>query len=338
MARVGILGAGAFGTALAIYARQCGHDTRVWAHDTGLPEKVAATGFNEEFLPGARIPADVRFTGDMVEALDGADLVLLMCPSAFVRRVAADAKSAIPSSALIVSAAKGIEADTLALMSGVLEETLPDHVDRLCYLSGPSFAKEIAAGLPADVALASRDIRVAREAQALLHTSRLRVYTSDDVVGVELGGALKNVIAVACGAADGLGFGDSARASLISRGLAEITRLGVALGANPLTFLGLAGVGDLILTCTGDLSRNRTLGKRLAKGEKADEIVASQKAVAEGYVTCKPVHQLAVKTGVDMPITEAVYKVCYEGVHLLMAAMALMNRESKDELAGIFTR
>lgn len=336
MTRTAILGAGAFGTALAIYTAERGHDVRVWAFEKDLPAAVAQSGANEAFLPGIKLPAAIRWTNDMAEALADADLVLLMCPSAFVRRVATSARDLIPSGALVVSAAKGIEHDSLALMSQVLAEVLPGRERRLCFMSGPSFAREIAQGLPADVAMASKDIETARRAQQLLHSPRFRVYASADVIGVELGGALKNVIAVGCGAADGLGFGDSARASLMTRGLAEITRLGVAMGANPLTFLGLAGVGDLILTCTGDLSRNRQLGKRLAKGEKPEEIVASQKAVAEGYVTAKPVYQLSRKLGVDMPITEAVYRVCYEGVHLLMAAMGLMNRESKDELAGIF--
>ncbi|MCC6158056.1 MAG: NAD(P)-dependent glycerol-3-phosphate dehydrogenase [Deltaproteobacteria bacterium] len=336
MTRTAILGAGAFGTALAAYTAALGHDVRVWAFEKDLPAAVAESGVNETFLPGVKLPASIRWTNDMADALTEAELVSLMCPSAFVRRVATQACELLPENALIVSAAKGIEHESLCLMSQVLTEVLPAHVHRLCFMSGPSFAREIAQGLPADVAMAAHDIAVARRVQQLLHSPRFRVYTSADVIGVELGGALKNVIAVGCGAADGLGFGDSARASLMTRGLAEITRLGVAMGANPLTFLGLAGVGDLILTCTGDLSRNRQLGKRLAKGEKPEEIVASQKAVAEGYVTAKPVYQLSRKLGVDMPITEAVYRVCYEGVHLLMAAMGLMNRESKDELAGIF--
>ncbi len=336
MTRTAILGAGAFGTALAAYTAERGHDVRVWAFEKDLPAAVAQSGVNEAFLPGIKLPAAIRWTNDMAEALAGAELVIFMCPSAFVRRVATAAREHVPEGALIVSAAKGIEHESLCLMSQVLTEVLPAHVDRLCYMSGPSFAREIAQGLPADVAMAAHDIAVARQVQQLLHSPRFRVYASADVVGVELGGALKNVIAVACGASDGMGFGDSARASIMTRGLAEITRLGVSMGANPLTFLGLAGVGDLILTCTGDLSRNRQLGKRIAKGEKPEEIVASQKAVAEGYVTAKPVYQLSQRLGVEMPITEAVYRVCYEGVHLLMAAMGLMNRESKDELAGIF--
>lgn len=338
MANVSVLGAGAFGTTLALYARRLGHRVRVWVYDAGLPGQIAKEGENRPYLPGVKIPKDIDFTGDMAAALVEAELVLIVCPSAHVRRTARAAAGHIPTGALIVSAAKGIEGDTLYLMSQVLEETLPAHRDRLSYLSGPSFAKEIAAGKPVDVAVAARDIAVAHQVQALLHSPGLRVYTSDDVIGVELGGALKNIIAVACGAADGLGFGASARAALMTRGLAEIARLGVALGARPITFLGLSGVGDLILTCTGDLSRNRALGKRLAAGEKPEDIVSSQKAVAEAYHTSRPAYKLAQREKVDMPIITAVYRVLYEGSELRDQADLLMSRESKDEFEGIFPR
>jgi glycerol-3-phosphate dehydrogenase (NAD(P)+) len=331
---VSIVGAGAFGTSLALYSSGLGHEVRVWAYDVGLPEAVEAGRENAAYLPGFEIPPAISFTNDMAEALRDAELVLFVVPSAYMRSTALAAAGLIPDGALITSTAKGIESETLALMIDVLSETLAPHRARFAFLSGPSFAKDIAAGLPADVVLASEDIRVARRAQAILHSPRFRVYTSDDVIGVELGGALKNVIAVACGAAHGLGLGASALASLMTRGLAEITRLGVAMGANPLTFLGLAGVGDLTLTCTGDLSRNRQLGKRLAGGERAGEIVASQKAVAEGYVSALPVRRLALREGVEMPISEAVYRVCFEDADLREEAARLMSREMKDERAG----
>jgi glycerol-3-phosphate dehydrogenase (NAD(P)+) len=221
-------------------------------------------------------------------------------------------------------------------MSDVLAETLPDHAESATYLSGPSFAKDIASRLPADVSLAAADIDTARQVHAILHAPLLRVYASDDVIGVQLGGALKNVIAVACGAAAGLGLGASALASLMTRGLAELARLGVVLGANPLTFLGLAGVGDLTLTCNGELSRNRQLGQQLASGKTAAEVVASQKAVAEGYRTAAAVHALAERAGVEMPISEAVYRVCHEGAAISEEATRLMTRGRKDELEGIF--
>jgi glycerol-3-phosphate dehydrogenase (NAD(P)+) len=238
----------------------------------------------------------------------------------------------------VASLAKGIERESLALMSDVLADTLPQHAPHASYLSGPTFAKDMAGQLPADITLAAAEIDLARQVQAILHSPRLRVYASDDVIGVQLGGALKNVIAVACGASDGLGFGLSAIAALMTRGLAELTRLGVALGANPLTFLGLAGVGDLMLTCTGDLSRNRQLGKELATGKSAREIVSSRKSIAEGYYTAAAVHQLQERTGVEMPISEAVYQVCHQDAPLQSEARRLMTREPKDELAGIFSK
>ena len=221
-------------------------------------------------------------------------------------------------------------------MSEVLATTLPEHAAHATYLSGPSFAKDIASRLPADVSLAAEDIETARKVQSILHSPLLRVYASDDVIGVQLGGALKNVIAIACGVAYGLGMGDSALASVMTRGLAELARLGVALGANPLTFLGLAGVGDLTLTCHGDLSRNRQLGVKLASGQTAAEIVASQKAIAEGYKTAAAVHALAERTGVEMPISDAIYLVCHKAASIQDEVARLMTREPKDELAGIF--
>jgi glycerol-3-phosphate dehydrogenase (NAD(P)+) len=338
MTNVAVLGAGAFGTALAIHSNSLGHRVRVWAFDDGLPEQVAEKGENTVYLPGFTVPSEIRFTNDFGEALEEADLVLLAVPSGYMRSVTKQAAAHIPSDALITSTAKGIEQDSLAMMSEVLQETLPEHAAHASYLSGPSFAKDLACRLPADVSLAADDIETARGVQAILHSPLLRVYASDDVVGVQLGGALKNVIAVACGAAFGLGMGASALAAVMTRGLAELARLGVALGANPLTFLGLAGVGDLTLTCHGDLSRNRQLGVKLASGMTAKEIVTSQKAVAEGYRTAAAVHALSEKTGVEMPISEAVYLVCHKGASIKDEATRLMTRERKDELAGIFQR
>lgn len=336
MTNVTVLGAGAFGTSLALYSSNLGHRTRVWAYDDGLPARVAAEGENAAYLPGFSVPDALLFTNDMATALHDADLVLLVVPSSFMRTVTGQAAPHLPPEALVTSTAKGIEQESLALMSDVLADTLPDHARSATYLSGPSFAKDIASQLPADVSLAAANIDTARRVQAILHSPLLRVYASDDVVGVQLGGALKNVIAVACGAAHGLGLGASSVAALMTRGLAELTRLGVALGANPLTFLGLAGVGDLSLTCNGELSRNRQLGQQLATGKTAREIVSSQKAVAEGYRTSAAVHRLAAREGVDMPISEAVYNVCHQDASLPEEATRLMSREAKDELAGIF--
>lgn len=336
MTNVAVLGAGAFGTALAIHSHSLGHRVRVWAFDDGLPEDVAEKGENAVYLPGFPVPSDMAFTNELGEALDDADLVLLAVPSGFMRSVTSQAAPHVPPEALITTTAKGIEQDSLAMMSEVLADTLPEHVSHATYLSGPSFAKDLASRLPADVSLAANDIETARRVQEILHSPLLRVYASDDVIGVQLGGALKNVIAVACGAAFGLGMGASALAAVMTRGLAELARLGVALGANPLTFLGLAGVGDLTLTCHGELSRNRQLGVQLASGKTAQEIVSSQKAVAEGYRTAAAVHALANQTGVEMPISEAVYLVCHEGASIRDEATRLMTRPRKDELAGIF--
>ncbi len=336
MTRVAVLGAGAFGTAFALYCSRLNHRVRVWAYDEGLPERVRSEGENSIYLPGFPVPEEIELTNDMAEALRDAELVLLVVPSAFMRSVTEQAAPHLPPDALITSTAKGIEQDTLALMSEVLHATIPHHAETASYVSGPSFAKDMASELPADVSLAAAHIDTARRVQAILHSPLLRVYASDDVIGVQLGGALKNVIAVACGAAHGLGLGASAVASLMTRGLAEIARLGVALGANPLTFLGLAGVGDLTLTCTGDLSRNRQLGQELATGKTAKEILASKKSIAEGYRTSAAVHRLAQRENVEMPISEAVYRVCHEGASLQNEARRLMSRERKDELAGIF--
>ena len=335
MPKVSVIGAGAFGSALAIYAKKIGYDVNVWCFEKDLPGIVRDKGENELYLPGCRMDSSITFTNDPQQALSNSDLVIVVCPSAHMRSTAKLVSPLIPKNALIVSAAKGIENGTLQLMSQVLEETLEEHKDRLTYISGPSFARDVAAGLPTDLACASENIETARKVQKMLHSPALRIYAQDDVIGTELGGALKNVIAVACGAADGLNLGASARASLMTRGLAEMTRLGTSMGAKPLTFLGLAGVGDLILTCTGDLSRNRTLGMRIAKGEKAKDVLSSQKSVAEGYVTVKPAVELAAKQGIDMPIASGVYKVCYEDADLKGEAMALMSRDVKDELAGL---
>jgi glycerol-3-phosphate dehydrogenase (NAD(P)+) len=335
MAKITVIGAGAFGTALAIYSRRIGHDVKVWCFEKDLPRAVKESSENEVFLPGFKIDPKIEFSTDPEYTVQGAELIIIVCPSAYVRSTSGLIKNIISKDALILSAAKGIEHGTLALMSQVLEESLPQHRERLTYISGPSFARDVAAGLPTDLACASADIINARRVQSIIHSPTLRIYTNDDIVGTELGGALKNVIAVASGVADGMNMGASARASLMTRGLAEMSRLGVAMGANPISFLGLAGVGDLILTCTGDLSRNRTLGKRLAAGEKASQIIATQKSVAEGYVTVKPAVELAAKHGVDMPISRGVYNVCYEDKDIKLEALSLMSRNSKDEFTGL---
>lgn len=336
MAKVGVIGAGAWGTAIAMHAARTGHSVRLWAREPEVLANVQSTRINEPFLPGFPLPESVSVTLDAREAVAGAALVVLVPPSRFLRDVSRSLAGAIEPGALVAVASKGIEESTLQLMSTVLGETLPEvGPERLAFLSGPTFAKEVAMGKPCDVVAASRDMVAAQAIQHLLHTPFFRVYASADPVGVEVGGALKNVIAIAAGATDALDLGLNARAAIITRGLAEITRFGVALGADPLTFLGLAGMGDLVLTCTGELSRNRQLGEEVAKGVDPAAYLAARRTVAEGYFTAHAAHELAKKLGLDAPIVEQVYFVLHEGRPLLEALRLLMTREFKDELRGI---
>ncbi len=339
MAEIGVVGAGAWGTALACHAGRQGHAVTLWALEPEVAEEVGRHHRNSAYLPDAQIPVAVRATTDAGEAAAGARVVILVPPSKHLRAVSAQLADFLAEDAVLVVASTGVEEGTLQLMSEVLAESLPElPPERVAFLSGPSFAKEVARGLPTDVVLASRGGRAAREVQPLLHSSAFRVYSSSDPIGVQVGGAVKNVVAVAAGACDGLGLGSNARAALITRGLAEITRLGVALGADPLTFLGLAGVGDLILTCTGDLSRNRTLGAKVAEGVDPQAYLASQRSVAEGFFTSAATWALAQKLGVDMPITENVFHVLHKGRPLAEAARMLVSRGFKEELAGIRSR
>jgi glycerol-3-phosphate dehydrogenase (NAD(P)+) len=336
MKKIAVIGAGAWGSALAIHSARLGHAVMIWALE---PEVVAE--LNEQhrsslYLPDLRFPESIRASHDPAEVLDGADLVIMVPPSKYLAQVSARIAGAIPEQAIVVVATKGIEETTCRLMSEVLAETLPAvGQERLCFLSGPSFAREVAKGLPTDVAVASVKAEAARVVQPILHSPMFRVYTSDDPVGVQVGGAVKNVVAVAAGACDGLELGTNARASLLTRGLAEITRLGLALGANPLTFLGLAGVGDLLLTCTGALSRNRTLGLKVAEGIDPQVYLTTVKSVAEGFWTSAATFDLARKLEVDMPITEQVFHVLHRRRPLLEALRLLLTRDFKDELVGI---
>lgn len=339
MTSVAVVGAGAWGTALAAHAARQGHRVALWALEREVVDDVNARHLNSVFLPDVPLPEALRASSDEAEVVRGADLVILVPPSQHVRSVSSRIAAHVSANAIVVIASKGIEERSLELLSTVLRETLPRvGPERLGFLSGPSFAKEVAKGLPTDVAVASQDMVAARRVQPLLHSPLFRVYASADPIGVQVGGAIKNVMAVATGACDGLGFGLNARAALITRGLAEMTRLGVALGADPLTFLGMAGVGDLVLTCTGDLSRNRTLGLQIAKGANAKEYLAGQRSVAEGYHTAAAAWALAQKRAVEMPITEQVYRVLHEGRPLQEAVRQLLSREYTEELRGIARR
>jgi len=334
--KTAVVGAGAWGTALASHAARLGHEVAIWAYEREVVDAINAAHENTPFLAGVKLPAAIRASSDFAEVLAGARIAILAPPSQHLRAISKAAAPHVTGGAKIVVASKGIEESSLELLSTVLGETMPAvAADRRVFLSGPSFAKEVASGLPTDVVVASTSMEASREVQGALHAPMFRVYASDDPIGVQIGGAIKNVIAIAAGACDGLGLGTNARAAIITRGLAEITRLGVALGANPLTFLGMSGVGDLVLTCTGDLSRNRTLGMAVAKGADPAEYVKSHRSVAEGYFTCAAANALAEKRGVDMPITEQVFHVLHRGRPLMQALQMLVNREYKEELHGI---
>ena len=336
MAKVGVVGGGAWGTAIAAHAVRLGHDAWLWAVEREVVEDVRTRHVNTLFLPDVPLPPSLQASEDVAQVVGDADLVVLVPPSRHLRAVSERVAAHVPPGALVAVASKGIEESSLDLLSTVLATTMPAvGAERLVFLSGPTFAHEVARQLPADIVAASAGATAARRLQPLLHAPNFRVYSSADPVGVQVGGAVKNVIAVATGACDGLGFGNNARAALITRGLAEMTRLGVALGANPLTFLGLAGVGDLVLTATGDLSRNRTLGKEVAAGTDPAAYLASKRSVAEGYFTAAAAWALAQKLGVDMPITEQVYRVLHERRPLPEAVAALVERAHKDELEGI---
>lgn len=334
--RVAVIGAGAWGTALAAHAARIGHEVTLWAREADVVRDVNEHHENKAFLAGVTLPSTIVASSDPSVVLRGAEIVIFVPPSAFLRSVAATMAPHVPKSARIAIATKGIESASLLLMNEVVREAIPSiDGDSICVLSGPSFAREVAAGLPTDVVVASKDEAAATDVQTALHTPMFRVYTSKDPVGVELGGALKNVLAIAAGACDGLGLGTNARAALVTRGLTEMARLGVALGGDPLTFMGLSGVGDLILTTTGALSRNRSLGLKVAEGVDPATYLSNQRAVAEGYLTAKAAWQLAQKHGVDAPITEQVYHVLHEGRPLLEAMKQLVTRVHKEELWGI---
>jgi glycerol-3-phosphate dehydrogenase (NAD(P)+) len=328
---VAVLGAGAFGTSLAKLLEGKGHQVTLWCRGEENARRIQ-DGRESPRLPGARLGEGVTCTHDLAAAVSGKPMVLVVTPSHGVRAALTAAAPFLDPGVIVVTASKGIEEGTLATMDQVCRETLPRPVaDRAAFLSGPTFAKELAAGLPAAIVVASHQAKSCTVVQDELASDRLRVYSTDDVIGVELGGALKNVVAIGAGIADGLGYGHNTRAALITRGLNEIARLGARMGAHPLTFLGLAGMGDLVLTCTGDLSRNRQVGLELGKGRTIQDILAGMTAVAEGVRTTKGAHELAQKLGVDMPITDAIYAVLYEGKTAKEAVAALMKREPRSE-------
>lgn len=326
--KIAVLGAGAWGTALAI-SLAARHEVRLWTRNPAQCAAMAEERVNRRYLPGFPFPDALRIEMKLEQALDQADLALAVVPTAGLRPVVrqmAELGAKMP----LVWACKGFEAGTAKLPHQVVEEELGGKT-QCGVLSGPSFAQEVAKGLPTALTLASHDEPFAHAMALELHSPRLRVYSSPDVVGVEVGAAVKNVMAIAAGVSDGLGYGYNARAALITRGLAEIGRLGVAMGGRPETFMGLTGAGDLILTCTGDLSRNRTVGLRLARGEKLEAILGDLGHIAEGVNSAAEVQRLAQNMDVEMPITRAVCQVLFEGLPPGKAVEALLNREPKAE-------
>jgi glycerol-3-phosphate dehydrogenase (NAD(P)+) len=330
--KIGVIGAGAWGTTLAMLLANKGHEVTLWVYERELADEMARTRENRTYLPGFTLPASLAVTASLETAVREKTAVLSVVPSHTVRTVTMQCAPFLQSGVILISASKGIEIDSLMPLSEVLKDVLPKQFhSRLCFLSGPSFAKEVAQKMPTAITLASYDPAVGIQAQKILSTPYFRVYTNPDVMGVELGGALKNVVAIAAGVLEGMGYGYNTLAALLTRGLAEMARLGTAMGASPLTFSGLAGMGDLVLTCTGSLSRNRTLGVRLGKGEKLDAIMKGMKTVAEGYRTAGAARKLAGKYHVEMPVVEEVYQILYENKDPKHALKDLMNRELKSE-------
>ncbi|MEV4630155.1 NAD(P)H-dependent glycerol-3-phosphate dehydrogenase [Micromonospora sp. NPDC049523] len=328
---VAVLGAGSWGTAFAKILADAGRDVTVWARRESVVEAIRTTGHNSEYLPGLRLPQRVTATTDAAAAIGGADLVVLAVPSQTLRGNLADWAAFIEPDATLVSLMKGIELGTTKRMSQVIVETAGVAEDRVVVVSGPNLAPEIAQEQPAATVVACTDMDRATLVQASITTPYFRPYTNDDVIGCELGGAVKNVIALAYGMANAMGLGDNTKATLITRGLAETARLGVALGADPLTFAGLAGLGDLVASCSSPLARNRTFGEHLGRGETLEQAQVATRQTAEGVKSCLAIRDLSRAHGVEMPITEQVELVCHEGANPRLAMAVLMSRKPRPE-------
>ena len=332
MKRSAVIGAGSWGTALGIVAARAGHRVQLWSHNPAVVESINREHVNSRYLTESRIPDDVRATSNIAEALDRAELVILAAPSHATRGLLETMAPGLRTEMIIVSATKGIEIDTGKRISQIVAEVVPlETRPRFVSLSGPSFAKEVAEGHPTAVVAASDDRAASRTVQADLSFDNFRIYTNDDVVGTELGGSVKNVMAIAAGMVAGLGYGSNSSAALITRGLAEMTRLGLREGAKLETMMGLAGLGDLVLTCTGSLSRNRFVGQELGKGRSLTDVATNMNEIAEGVKTTLAVKSLAGRLGVDMPITNEVHAVLYEGKLASDAISHLMTRPLREE-------
>ncbi|GAA1898253.1 NAD(P)H-dependent glycerol-3-phosphate dehydrogenase [Streptomyces sodiiphilus] len=331
MTRVAVYGNGSWGTAYAMVLADAGCEVTLWGRRSELAEAINTTGTNPDYLPGVRLPAGIRATTDPAEAARDAEFTVLSVPSQTLRENLTRWAPLLPGSTVLVSLMKGVELGTAKRMSEVIEEVAGAERERVAVLSGPNLAKEIASRRPAASVVACRDETVARRLQKICHTAYFRPYTNTDVVGCELGGAVKNVIALAVGIADGMRLGDNAKASLITRGLAETTRLGLAMGADAHTFAGLAGMGDLVATCSSPLSRNHTFGTNLGRGMTLEETIAVTDQTAEGVKSCVSVLDLARRHDVEMPLTETVVGIVHRGIHPLVALKELMSRSAKAE-------
>ena len=332
---VTILGAGSWGTALGIVLADNGHEVKIWGHDLEHVNEINREQANKRYLPDVKLPAAIKAYYDIEEALSGSDVIVFAVPTKAIREVALKVKGIVKDKVTIVHVSKGIEPDSLMRISEMIEEEISDITKDIIVLSGPSHAEEVSRRIPTTVTVASKHMEAAEQIQDLFMNQNFRVYTNQDLVGVEIGGALKNIIALAAGITDGLGYGDNAKAALMTRGLAEITRLGVKMGADPLTFLGLTGIGDLIVTCTSVHSRNWRAGHMLGQGKDLDEVLESMGMVVEGVRTTKAAYQLSEKYQVKMPITKALYDVLFNGKDIKKEVDDLMTRSKKHEMEDL---
>ncbi len=333
--KIAVIGAGSWGTALALVLAQKADSVVLWGHRKSHIEELISTGYNSKYLPGILLSKNIQLNDNLEDSVRHASVVCVVVPSHSLRDVFTEMLPYLKPGAIVVSAIKGIENSSLKTMTQIMEEIIQaSKIQKkitTAVLSGPSFAKEVALGIPTAVTIGCREIDCAQRLQKIFGTDKFRVYASTDVIGLEISAALKNIVALAAGICDGLGYGLNTRAALITRGLAEITRLGVFLGAEPGTFFGLSGLGDLVLTCTGDLSRNRTVGIQLGKGKKLDQILEEMQTVAEGVRTTKSVYDLTRPLNIEMPILEQVYKILYENKDCSLAVVDLLARELKVE-------
>lgn len=330
--KIAVIGAGSYGTCLAKHLGDQGYDVALWCRNPERAARVQETRENNDYLPGFTLPDSITVTSDLEQAVRGRGMVIGVTPSQAVREVLGQAAQYFEPNVLVVNTSKGLEEGSDDRVDQIYTDIFPEDIaNRAAFLSGPTFAKEVAAGMPSAMVVASRDHDSAVAVQEVFHNPLFRVYSSEDYIGVQVGGALKNIIAICAGLSDGLGFGQNARAALITRGMAEISRIGVAMGADPLTFLGLSGMGDLVLTCAGDLSRNRRVGLALAEGKSLDAIVSEMQMVAEGVKTTKVAHEWTERHGVYAPLTTLIYSVLYMGLDAREGIADIMGRDQRPE-------